>query len=75
MNNRGPKVYVGHRTPAGAKVVPSNGDGVHKKNGWKFYDQGWEPDDFDKSTYVRGTAAKECLKLADWKGSLDADRL
>ena len=75
MNNRGPKVYVGHRTPAGAKVVPLNDDGVREVNGWKFYYQGWEPDDFDKSTYVRGTAAKECLKPADRKGSLDANRL
>jgi hypothetical protein len=75
MNNRGPKVYVGHRTPAGAKVVPLNDDGVCKVNDWKFYYQGWEPDDFDKSTYVRGTAAKECLKPADRKGSLDANRL
>ncbi len=75
MNNRGPKVYVGHRTPAGAKVVPLNDDGICKVNDWKFYYQGWEPDDFDKSTYVRGTAAKECLKPADRKGSLDANRL
>jgi hypothetical protein len=45
-------------------------------NRWKFHYQGWEPDNYDKSTYVRGTAAKECLEPAEWKGSaLDANRL
>ncbi len=75
MNNRGPKVYVGHQTPAGAKVVPPNNYGIREVNGWKFHYQGWEPDNFNKSTYVRGTATKECLKPADRKGSLDANHL
>jgi hypothetical protein len=31
------KKYVGHVTPAGAKVVPMNDDGIREKNGWKFF--------------------------------------
>jgi hypothetical protein len=27
--------YVSH-TPAGAKVVPANDDGIHEINGWNF---------------------------------------
>jgi hypothetical protein len=67
--------YVGHTTPAGAKVVPANKNGICEVNGWKFYYLGWEPDEFDAATFVRATANRECLKLADWKGCLDADCL
>ena len=56
------------------KVVPSNHDGIREVNGWEFHYQGWQADGFDKSKYVRGTATKECLKPADGKGLLDADR-
>ena len=31
------KKYVDHVTPAGAKVVPMNDDGIHEKNGWMFF--------------------------------------
>ena len=72
---KGHKKYVGHTTPAGALVVPANDDGIRDINGWKFFYRGWKPDDFDATTYVRGTATKECMKPADRKGRLDADRL
>jgi hypothetical protein len=67
--------YVGHTAPAGAKVVPANEYGIHEVNGWKFYYLGWEPDEFDAATFIRDTANRECLKPADRKGCLDADRL
>jgi hypothetical protein len=67
--------YVGHTTPAGAKVVPPNDDGIREINGWKFYYLGWQLDDFDATTFVRGTATRDNLKPADRKGCLDADRL
>jgi hypothetical protein len=67
--------YVGHATPAGAKVAPVNEYGILKVNGWKFYYLGWEPDEFDATTFVGGTANRECLKPADWKGCLDVVRL
>jgi hypothetical protein len=72
---RGRKKYVGHVTPAGAKVLPANDDGIREHNGWRFYYQGWKPDHFDAANFARGTATKDCLKPADRKGSLDADRL
>ena len=39
-----------------------------------FY-RGWKPDEFDAATFCRGTATKDCLKPADRKGFLDANRL
>jgi hypothetical protein len=72
---RGRKKYVGHVTPAGAKVLPANDDGIREHNGWRFYYQGWKPDHFDAANFARGTATKDCLKPTDQKGSLDADRL
>ncbi len=59
--------YVGHTTPAGAKVVPTNDDGIREINGWKFYYLGWQPDDFDATTFFRGTATRDNLKPADRK--------
>ncbi len=67
--------YVSHTTPAGEKVVPANEYGIRKVNGWKFYYLGWEPDEFDAATSVRGTANREYLKSDDQKGCLDANRL
>jgi hypothetical protein len=49
-------VYSGHFTPAGAMVLPANEHGERELNGWRFHYQGWTPDTFDKSTYVRGEA-------------------
>lgn len=66
------KKYVGHVTPAGAKVVPMNDDGIRKK---KVFYRGWKPDEFDATNFCRGMANKECMKPADRKGLLDANRL
>jgi hypothetical protein len=44
-------------------------------NGWKFYYLGWESNEFDAATFARGTENRECLKSADRKGCLAADRL
>lgn len=66
------KKYVGHVTPAGAKVVPMNDDGIRKK---KVFYRGWKPDEFDATNFCRGMANKDCMKPADRKGLLDANRL
>jgi hypothetical protein len=68
-------VYSGHFTPAGAMVLPVNEHGERELNGWRFHYQGWTPDVFDKSTYVRGEATQQDLKPDSWKGSLDANIL
>jgi hypothetical protein len=68
-------VYSGHFTPAGAMVIPANEHGERELNGWRFHYQGWTPDAFDKSTYVRGEATQQDLKPDSWKGSLDANIL
>jgi len=57
---RGRKKYVGHVTPAGAKVLPANDDGIREHDGWRFYYQGWKPDHFDAANFARGTATKDC---------------
>jgi hypothetical protein len=67
--------YVGHTTPAGAKVVLANDDGIREINRWKFSYLGWQPNDFDATTFVRGMATRDDLKPADRKGCLDANRL
>ena len=66
---------MGHFTPAGAKVVVANEFGHREVNGWKFYYNGWKPDDFDRRTFVRGNATRENIKSDDRKGRLDAARL
>ena len=68
-------VYSGHFTPAGAMVLPANEHGERELNGWRFHYQGWTPDTFDKSTYVRGEATQHDLKPDSRKGSLDANIL
>ena len=68
-------VYSGHFTPAGAMVIPANEHGEWELNGWRFHYQGWTPDAFDKSTYVRGEATQQDLKPDSRKGSLDANIL
>ena len=68
-------VYSGHFTPAGAMVLPVNEHGERELNGWRFHYQGWTPDAFDKSTYVRGEATQHDLKPDSRKGSLDANIL
>ena len=69
------KKYEGHFTPAGAKVLPKNKDGVRATDNWQFYYNGWVGDDFDKATYVRDDAAYGNMKPPSRKGSLDADVL
>ncbi len=67
--------YVGHTTPAGAKVILANNDGIREINRWKSYYLGWQPNNLNAMTFVRGMATRDNLKLADRKGCLDADRL
>ena len=40
-----------------------------------FFYSGWEPDEFDRATFVRGPATKDKIKPAKRKGCLDANRL
>ena len=68
-------VYAGHFTPAGATVLPPNEHGHRELNGWRFHYQGWTPDAFDRSTFVRHGATQQDLKPANRKGSLDVDVL
>ncbi|KAL7528119.1 hypothetical protein ACHAXR_005384 [Thalassiosira sp. AJA248-18] len=67
--------YVGCATPAGATVVPKNSNGERELNGWNFYYDGWEPSEFSRETYVRGTAKRGDIKPSDRKGCLDVDVL
>jgi len=66
------KEYMGHFTPAGAKVVIANEFGHREVNGWKFYYNGWIPDDFNCKTFIRGNSTREYIKSNDRKGRLDA---
>jgi hypothetical protein len=61
--------------PAGAKVVPANNDGIREINGWKFYYLGWQPNNFDATTFVIGMVTRDNLKPADRKECLDTDHL
>jgi len=69
------KKYMGHFTPAGAKVLASNDAGKLCIDGLQFFYNGWVHDDFDKSTYVRGGATRETLKPVSRHGCLDVDVL
>ena len=64
--------YEGHFTPAGATVLPVDSDG---KNGWKFHYNGWQADEFDRSTYVRDDAKFGNIKPKSRAGYLDAGTL
>ena len=50
-------------------------DGTRTVDGWQFHYNGWEPDEFDKSTYVRGSATQQNLKPQERKGCLDVKLL
>ena len=65
------KEYLGHFTPAMAKVGPPNNEGVREINGWTFHYTGWTPDEFDEATYVRDDAAQMDLKPKSRRGCLD----
>jgi hypothetical protein len=70
------KNYVQHKTPAGAIVVPKQPPAGERKVGdWTFHYNGWWPSDFDRDTYVRGSAKREDLKPLDRMGYLDVDVL
>ena len=71
--NRGQ--YEGHCTPAGATVLPVDSDGIRQTNGWKFHYNGWQADEFDRSTYVRDDAKFGNMKPKSRAGYLDADTL
>ena len=61
--------YLGHFTPAGAKVLNANSGGQRIIDGWQFYYNGWFHDDFDKGTYVRGEATQPNLKPSSRRGT------
>ena len=67
--------YEGCETPCKAKVVPANAEGKRVVNNWNFFYNGWEPDAFDKDTYVRGNAKRGDIKSDDRMGKLDVDVL
>ena len=69
------KQYIGHFTPNGAKVCPSNNNGSRSIDGWKFHYQGWKPDQFDDSTFTRNGASMERIKPVCRRGCLDVDVL
>ena len=71
----GKREYKYHCTPCGAQVVPANAVGERVVEGWTFYYDGWEPDEFDSTTFVRTGATKADLKPESRKGSLDGDCL
>lgn len=68
---RGMRKYLGHFTPALAKVVPPDENGNREVKGWKFHYNGWTPDAFDRQTYVRDDANAMNLKPESRRGSLD----
>jgi hypothetical protein len=67
--------YLGHFTPALAKVVPPDETGNREVQGWKFHYNGWKPDEFDRQTYARGDASAMNLKPESRRGSLDVNVL
>jgi len=70
------KNYVHHKTPAGAIVLPKHPpDGERKVGDWTFHYNGWWPSEFDRETYVRGSATYGNLKPLDRMGCLDVDVL
>ena len=56
-------------------MVPANAVGERVVEGWTFYYDGWEPDEFDSTTFVRTGATKADLKPESRRGSLDGDCL
>ena len=73
--NASTKKYEGHFTPAGAKVVPINKNGIRKVGDWTFHYNGWIGDEFDKNTFVRDDAVYGNLKPESRRGCLDVDIL
>ncbi len=69
------KKYLGHFTPAGAKVLSANAAGQRTIDGWQFHYNGWFHNDFDKGTYVRGEATQDNIKPSSRRGSLDVNVL
>ena len=67
--------YINHFTPAGAIVKEQDKNGERIVEGWKLHYNGWHANEFNASTYVRGTAAKGDLKPSSRKGSLDVATL
>ena len=50
---KGKRKYLGHFTPALAKVVPPDETGNREVQGWKFHYNGWKPDEFDHQTLCK----------------------
>ena len=67
--------YINHQTPAGAIFAPENSVGGRVVGNWKFHYNGWWPSEFDRNTYVRGSAKKLDMKPKDRMGCLDVDVL
>jgi hypothetical protein len=49
-------IYISQQTPVGAIAVPEDADSERVVGNWKFYYNGWWPSEFDRNTYVRGSA-------------------
>jgi hypothetical protein len=67
--------YISHQTPAGAIVVSKDSDGERVVGNWKFHYNGWWPSEFDRKSYVRGSAKNGVMKPKDQMGCLDVDVL
>ncbi len=67
--------YLGHFTPALAKVVPHDEARNQVIGGWKFYYNGWMPDEFGHQTNVRDDASQLNLKPECRHGLLDVNVL
>jgi hypothetical protein len=67
--------YDGHFTPAGAKVVPANTEGVRSINDWIFHYDGFDGDEFTWNTYRRVGATAENIKPPERGPKLDVPLL
>ena len=67
--------YTYHTTPSGARVVRLNTNGKRQVNGWEFFYQDWQGDEFAQKTYARTGAEFGNLKPKSRKGCLDVDVL
>ena len=66
---------MSHQTLTGAIVVPENADGKRVVGNWKFHYNGWWASEFERKTYMRGSAKNGDLKPKDQMECLDVDVL
>lgn len=67
--------YTNHYTPCGAVVLPPDAQGKRVVNGWEFFYNGWEGDEFSRDTFVRGAANANNIRPDERVGVLDVDLL